>query len=342
MSAATAGGRIDIVTYDDRWVEAQQAFARRNWPGKARRADPDYLRWEYRGPQHGPVPELLLAVDGDVVVGQLGRIPGQARIGGELVPIGWIGNLMVEPDYRRRGVSSDLVRAIIELPGMTLGTDPSPAAAKMLEAFGFGETKSSELFVLPLKAGPVLAVRYPVLARAARVIDVVGRPAVSFLTRKLRAAQDDDRAQVCTWTDVVGLVANSEADTSVNRSVHDEDFLRWRCGGFRSWVRETDVIRTPAGSFAIVEQAGHRLLVLHWSAVNEAEAVALLGRVAYVAESYGMDFVQAMGSTSEESAILSSVGFQRRRTPTVLVFHPPAGIGAEGFRVQGYDTDQNL
>lgn len=334
--------RIEVVQYDVRWEQAQTAFARRNWAGKARRADPAYLRWEYRGPSTGAVSGLLLAVDGEQVVGQLGRIPGQARVAGELVPIGWIGNLMVEPEYRRQGVSSALLQGVLELPGCTLGTDPSPAAAKTLAAFGFGQATSSDLFVLPLRAGPVVSVRYPALRGGARVVDLIGRPIVGHVTRKLRRAQDDDRAQVCSWTDVVGLVSRAETSITGPHAVHDEEFLRWRCGGFGSWVRTCDAVRTPAGSFALVERAGQRLLVLHWHAVDPDEAAALLGRVVYLAESYGMDYIQAMAAEPDQVGVMTGLGFQRRRTPTDLWCHPMDGYGADRFQVQGYDSDQNL
>lgn len=335
-------GTIEVVPYNERWAEAQTGFARRNWPGKARRADPDYLRWEYRGPRKGPVPGLLLAVTGDEVVGQLGMIPGQALVSGRLESIQWIGNLMVDPEHRRKGISTAIFRAALDRPVITLGTDPSPSAAPMMATVGFDRADSSELMVLPLRMGPVVATRYPQVARLVRPLTALGVPATRYLTRRLRDAQRSRLAQVCTWQDVVADVVAAEAALAVPHAVHDQEFLGWRCPGFPPWTREVDAVRTPNGSFAVLERAGDRMLVLHWHGVSPEETAALLGRATYLAESYGMDYLQAMATDPDQVAQLASLGFRPRRTPTDLWCFPAGAIGDERFVVQGYDTDQNL
>ncbi len=333
---------VDVVEYGDRWEAPQAEFARRNWPGKARRADPAYIRWEYRGPERGPVPGVLLAVDGDEVVGQLGMIPGIARVDGELVPIQWIGNLMVDPDHRRRGISTAIFEAALSRPVFTLGTDPSPSAAPMMTSVGFDRNDSSHQMVLPLALGPVVATRYPQLRRIRRPLSTIGAPAIAALTRSLRRAQRGELAQVCSWDDVIADVLAAEAQIAASHSVHDEDFLQWRCSGFPPWTREVDAVRTPNGSFAIVERAGDRLLVLQWHAVRRSEVAAVFGRVLYVAQSYGVEHVQAFAIDAAESSNLAEIGFRARRTPVELWCHPAGAIGSDRFGVQGYDTDQNL
>jgi GNAT superfamily N-acetyltransferase len=331
-----------VVEYDDHWESAQTAFAQRNWPGKRGRADPAYLRWEYRGPRTGPVRGILLATSGADVVGQLGMIPGKASVDGAIVPIQWIGNLMVDPEHRRRGVSTAIFDAALSRPEITLGTDPSPSAAATMATVGFSRTDSSDLMVLPLRAGPVIATRYPQLSRATRLLDAIGVPAIGVLTRTVRAGQYGARAQVCSWSDVVEDVQTAEAAQRGPRSLHDEDFLRWRCAGFPPWHREADAVRTPDGGFALLERAGARLLVLHWHATTPEDATALMGRVVYLAQAYGLSYVQAMAVDASEVGQLARLGFRPRRTPTELWTHPGGAHGEDRFAVQGYDTDQNL
>jgi hypothetical protein len=67
-----------------------------------------------------------------------------------------------------------------------------------------------------------------------------------------------------------------------------------------------------------------------------------MGRVVYVAESYGVSYVQAMAIDDGEVARLAALGFRARRTPTDLWCHPGGALGGARFAVQGYDTDQNL
>lgn len=333
---------IEVVVYDDHWEAAQTEFARRNWPGKARRADPGYIRWEYRGPSQGPVPGVLLAVDDGVVVGQLGMIPGEARLGTATTPIQWIGNLMVDPDHRRRGISTAIFDIALSRPVVTLGTDPSPSAAATMAAVGFTRADSSDLMVLPLAAGPVITTRYPFLGRASRLLDVVGAPATWHVTRYLRVAQRNGRAQVCTWREAVDDVQAAETARTGPQSLHDGAFIEWRCGGFPPWIREVDAVRTPDGSFALLERAGDRMLVLHWHAKSHEAAAAVMGRAVYIAQSYGVSYLQAMAIDPHEVTQLAGLGFRPRRTPTDLWCHPGGAVGVERFAVQGYDTDQNL
>ncbi len=333
---------IEVVEYDDRWAEAQAAFASRCWPRKARRRDPTYLRWEYRAGSSGPVPGLLLAVSGDEVVGQLGMIPGEARVGERTFDIQWIGNLMVDPDHRRRGISTAIFERALDRPAVTLGRDPSPSAAPMMETVGFSHGPASDLMVLPLSAGEVVATRYPALRRWERPLAVIGAPVIRARSKALRAAQADPAAQVCSWSDVVADVAAAEDAADRPHAVHDEAFLRWRCGGFPPWVRESDAIRTTDGSFALLERSATRLGVLHWHAVDIDDVAPLMARVVYVAASYGLAYVEAVAVDRGEVDALTGLGFRARRTPIDLWCHPAGAVGTDRFAVQGYDTDQNL
>lgn len=333
---------IEVVEYDERWAEGQTAFARRNWPGKVRRGHPDYLRWQYRGPARGAVPGLLLAVQGDVVIGQLGMIPGTIHDGVAERSIQWIGNLMVDPDHRREGVGSAIFDRALARPVTTVGTDPSPSAASTMAALGFARADASDLMVLTLDPGVVVTTRYPELSRLRRPLSALGRPAMAVVSRRLRRRQLDTVAQVCSWRDVVDDVQRIESEDPMPRSLHDEAFLRWRASGFPPWVRACDAVRTPAGSFAIVERADPRLLVLHWHAVDDDDGWALMARVAYIASSYGSAYVQAMANGSQQRRVLNDLGFRARRTPTDLWWYPGDAIDRRSLVVQGYDTDQNL
>jgi len=333
---------VEIVDYDDHWEAAQTAFAKRNWPGKSRRSDPSYLRWEYRGPTTGSVPGILLAVSGDQVIGQLGMIPGSARISGEFRPIQWIGNLMVDPDHRRRGVSTAIFESALSRPMITLGTDPSPSAAATMATVGFTRADSSDLMVLPLRAGAVVTTRYPRTKRLSSLLDAIGAPALRLLDRELRNAQRSSRAQVCSWKDTVHLVQAAEAARVGPQSLHDSAFLTWRCGGFPPWTRSADAVRTEDGSFALLERAGDRLLVLDWHAVSPEDAAAIMGRVLFIAGGYGVSYIQAMAIDPSEKHQLTALGFRARRTPTDLWCYPAGLVGDTMFAVRGYDTDQNL
>ena len=241
---------VAIVEYDEPWAVAHTAFARRNWPTRLRRRDPAYQRWKFRGPATGPVPGLLLAVAGERVIGQLGQLPGQLWIDGEVLPLQWPCDLMVDPEVRRLGIGSMLFRVGLDRPGASLGMEPSPAASKTLEAVGLSRCWTSSSLVLTLRAGPAVAGRLPATGRFERAMSVAGSPLVRYVNRRLVRAARSPVAEVCRWTDVVALVADHEAAMSEPHAVHDDAFLSWRAAGLDGWVREVDAVRTPAGSYA--------------------------------------------------------------------------------------------
>jgi len=333
---------IEIVPYDREWEAAHTEFARRTFPGKARRADPTYQRWEYRAADSGPVDGLLLAVMEGRVVGQLGLLPGKAMVGGVPGPIQWTGNLMVERELRREGIASMLYDVGIARTAPTFGTDPSPAAAKTLASLGFDQHEASHAMVLTLQAGPVLATRYPQLARVAPLVTLAGRPATRLLSRRLVAGRRSDRAQVCSWRDVVDDVAAAEAAMVEDHAIHDEEFLAWRCTGLDGWVREVEAVRTVAGSFALLDRAGPRMLVHQWHAVDEDEAAAVFGRALFIAEGYGFAYIQVHAGDDAERSMLTRLGFRARRHCVDLWAYPAGSVGTGRFRVELYDTDSNL
>ncbi len=334
---------IQVVDYDDRWADAHAAFARKAWPDKFRRREPAYQRWKFRGPERGPVPGLLLAVARDRVVGQLGLIPGRLWRDGEVDPVQWICDVMVDADARRLGIASRLYDAGFARPVVSLGAEPSPVSSLSFEAWGMSRSHVSGIYVLTLQAGPVVATRYPRLRPASRILSAAAAPAVRVLNRRLDRAAASDRAEVCRWTDVVDLVARHEDGLTVAHAVHDEAFLTWRAQGLDGWVREVDAVRTDAGSYALLERDGSRVRVLQWHATDAGEeALALFGRIAYVAGAYGADHVQAYATPLERGPLLAA-GFRARRSRVEVVCWPQHALGArDELAFTGYDSDFGL
>ena len=66
--------------------------------------------------------------------------------------IGWIGMILVDPPYRRRGLATELMRATIESfegTGATLKLDATPAGQTVYERLGFVEERPLGRWVLP-------------------------------------------------------------------------------------------------------------------------------------------------------------------------------------------------
>ena len=78
------------------------------WPSKKRRRIEKYIRWKFRGNETGDVNGLLLALEKNKVVGQLGLIPVKFKHLNKIHNAQWACDLMVDPDLRKRGGRNDL------------------------------------------------------------------------------------------------------------------------------------------------------------------------------------------------------------------------------------------
>ena len=335
---------FEIVKYSEDWAESHAALAERTYPGKRRRADPGYLRWKYQAPPTGEVPDLFLAVRHGEVIGQTGLMRCTLAHRGELVPVQWLCEIMVDPEARRLGVARGIWQAIFDTGIVTLGSDPSEAADKSLAKVGMGSIAASWVMILPLKLGPVVAARYGQAARAERLISLAGKPVVRFRNRALHHAAGSPDAAACSWRDVADLLIAKEAATETTHIVHDTAWLEWRCPGLDGWNRELEAVRTPAGSFAIIERDTARVTVHEWHAPTDEEAAKLFGRVLYLAGSYGVHMIETYAADAEEKARLERLAFQARRSRTTVLEYPRGYLAdADGaFAFMGYDNDYHL
>jgi len=65
---------IKITPYGPQWEKAHQVFSRKHYNNRRRRVLPHYLYWKSRGERGEALPSFILALVGDEVVGQLGRL----------------------------------------------------------------------------------------------------------------------------------------------------------------------------------------------------------------------------------------------------------------------------
>ena len=65
---------LKITEYSLEYKKAHQEFTKRNW-GKARRGDPHFLKFKHRSKKSKLIENLIIAISGDRVIGQIGLIP---------------------------------------------------------------------------------------------------------------------------------------------------------------------------------------------------------------------------------------------------------------------------
>lgn len=92
-------------------LDALLAFLKKTFPDNPRQSDETFWRWHYVDHPNsipGEIP-IWLAKSGDRIAGQVCTIPVELNVGVQTVPSVWILDIMVDPDFRRRGVMKRLV-----------------------------------------------------------------------------------------------------------------------------------------------------------------------------------------------------------------------------------------
>lgn len=119
-----------VVRYSPAWVDSHTAFTNIVYPNAERRRDPDYLRTKLVRREVSTDANLLLAVDQNKVVGQLGLIEVEIILSGVKKKAVWGVNLVVLPEYLGVGFGGLLELKAIESYQNFLGFGVSPDSAK--------------------------------------------------------------------------------------------------------------------------------------------------------------------------------------------------------------------
>ena len=256
------GNKISVVPYSERYREAHKVFASRNWPGKRRRQEENYIRWKFRGPAQGEVEGCLLAVKGDEVVGQVGLIPVDICAGSRLLSAQWICDFMADASMRRQGVGSLLLETLMSRPKVSLGSNPSESADGAMTRIGFRHLKAPSIMILPVRLNHVLSWKVPHKIKfLIPLLSQLGRPIMAWRSRELRKSGRQGVIKRCSWHEVAPLIEERQKLLSYPYVVHDQAFLKWRCTGLTGFSAKLYVIATDAGGYAIIEEAGPYLNV---------------------------------------------------------------------------------
>ncbi|MFY0483514.1 GNAT family N-acetyltransferase [Flavobacterium sp. PLA-1-15] len=149
---------IEIKYYSEQYETFHAEFAKKYWK-KERRFIPEYIYWKFRGSQEKELKSFILAIEGEKVIGQFGLIPCEVLIDDELIEGQWACDLMVDSDYRGKGVAEKLYDFAHQNKAITLGSDPSPAAEKSMLKKGYLSLEGPRKFVFPVKIGEIFKLK---------------------------------------------------------------------------------------------------------------------------------------------------------------------------------------
>jgi GNAT superfamily N-acetyltransferase len=337
--------KLSFVPYSERYSEAHRVFALKNWKGKRRRYEESYIRWKFRGPMQGEMESCLLALENEAVVGQVGLIPVDIRIGEQSLKAQWVCDLMVDRAAQGKWIGSKILKAAIARNQVSLGSDPSKAADVVMSRIGFRPIKGPKKLIMPVKLNHLLSWRIPEKFKfAIPLLAQLCRPIIFWRSRGLRWHRGQNGVKRLPWQEVAPLIEQHQKKSTSPHVVHDFDFLQWRCSGLEGFAAKIYAIATNAGSYAILEEGGPYLYVQDWFVPHREDFIPLYQEILQVAIEAGSQTIQTLAQDEQETEMLLNVGFLVRRHDVKIICYPPHMLIPtwDKFLYCLYDSDGNL
>lgn len=218
---------IVIEKYSPDHESAHRDFVLATYGNRRKRMNPDYIKWKFGEDNNGTSPNFVLAVDksNNEVVGQIGYIPCNLKIGPWIVPAQWAGNLMIRPEYRGKAIGSLLYRYGEERL-FTIGSNPSPSAKKSMTRAGFKISESGSMFFFPSKIKTIIHKKGISLGK---YIDNFTWP-----FKWIVPAYGNDLQEI-SFSDFLAVYDQLMVNDSQIRVVHDEAFWNWRGKSYKDY-----------------------------------------------------------------------------------------------------------
>jgi len=331
-----------IFPYSDHWVESHREFAKKMWPDKIRRRDETYNRWKFKGPQSGDVNGLLLAVVDNKVVGQLGLIPADLWVDGQIYQSQWACDLMVDSEVRKMGLGSMLFAVAMDRGWVTLGSEPSPLADITMSRIGFKPLVGPYKMILPLDISVVI--NFAFRNRAKTVSNVLSKMTQPFNYWKINKILKNttESVQSASWIEVLLRVINAQKTITSPHIVHDKAYLSWRY--HVPFPAQIETFIFGNNSYAICEPTPRDYYVYDWHTNNEEDLFSLFSQITYLAHQNECKNILAFANSDLTKNQLRRFGFLKMRTPIKVIYHSEKTIlkSHNNFHYCIYDSDGNL
>jgi len=114
-------------------------FLHQAYPGEKRKTDSAYLRWFYQqNPNAGPdTLPIWVARNNGQIIGQLGTIPVQLKVGANYTNAIWILEFVILEDFRGKGLGKKLVLAAGEKYGTMVTLGINEASTRVFSSLGW-------------------------------------------------------------------------------------------------------------------------------------------------------------------------------------------------------------
>jgi GNAT superfamily N-acetyltransferase len=215
---------IDRYRADDK--RAVEALYRRVFGNDA--AESSRLRWEWqyrRNPNNpGHEPEIWIAREGTVIVGQYATMPVRLSLGGREVQGSWGMDVMVAPERQRQGLGEVLFRTWDRNVGVSLGLGLSESSYRLFQKLRWPDVGPVPCFVKPLTRRALRRPDWPTGIN--RIVSALTLPIVKVVARnrplaaEVRLIGRFDDSFTALWEELA-----PKFDLAVRR---DAAYLNWK------------------------------------------------------------------------------------------------------------------
>jgi len=191
-------------------------------------AEGSRLRWDWqylRNPNNPRgEPEIWIAREGTVIVGQYATMPVQLSLGGRAVRGSWGMDVMVAPERQRQGLGEVLFRTWDRNVGAALGLGLSESSYRLFNKLRWPDVGPMPCLVKPLTRRAFRMPNWPVPVN--RLVSAVMLPIVKIVSRtrplgaEVRMIQRFDDSFTAFWESIA-----TKFDFSVRR---DAPYLNWK------------------------------------------------------------------------------------------------------------------
>lgn len=332
---------IKIVHYSPEMEELHREFALKYWQ-KRKRTTPEYIYWKFRGKEGQQLDSFILAVEENKVVGQLGLIPCSVMVKDENVEAQWVCDLMVDTDYRGSGVAKLLYEYAYTLKPLTLGSDPSPAAAISMKRAGFTSLDGPVKFFFPVFLGEIARLK----GFNSNLLDKIPNPFLLPLKIWKYFGRGEKFQKKLNGEHKTFNNGQPQGNNDL-RVVHDESFMNWKLTPYKDYYQGLDFFQNDSDSGFSLYRGKETYLVTDYSAVRLSNLLDILGRIVCEANANKSRNLKLMANSKREFYTLLLLGFVPFRTKTQIIFYTSdetlkKKMTGKYFRYTYLDSDENI
>ncbi len=248
------------------------AFLQRAYDDNPRMSDESFWDWHYTQAPYKDAEKLpvWVAKSGEQIVGQVGTIPVEVNVEGIRRKAIWVLDMIVAPEFRRRGLAKKLVNAAHEVCpfGLVINTEAQVGSTKLLQDAGYKIIVNVPRFHKPLfPANDIREIsKFNLLRKSVNFAFAPFRPRFKE-NKNVRVVETFDRSFESFW---------AEAETQWSCVVRrDVKYLEWQ------------FLRQPAKKFDIIgyydgeKLLGYAVLFFRKTSANGAVPKAAISDICY-------------------------------------------------------------